>query len=133
MGQSQQYVHAKPKQYMTQMISTIVRGKKNFASFEIVIISSIRVEKVWFDVTNKANNMEQQTFSRVNFFLRERVFYCNSLERDFKSDIRTCYSSLRQRAEGISFVEKCPIKKKISKDIGCGRPRISLNAFHPVP
>ena len=52
---------------MTQMISTIVRGKKNFASFEIVIISSIRVVKVWFDVTNKAN-MEQQTFSRVNFF-----------------------------------------------------------------
>ena len=45
MGQSQQYVHAKPKQYMTQMISTIVRGKKNFASFEIVIIRSIRVEK----------------------------------------------------------------------------------------
>ena len=73
MGQSQQYVHAKPKQYMTQMISTIVRGKKNFASFEIVIISSIRVEKVWFDVTNKANNKEQQTFSRVNFFAGKSI------------------------------------------------------------
>ena len=73
MGQSQQYVHAKPKQqYMTQMISTLVRGKKNFASFEIVIISSIRVEKVWFDVTNKAN-MEQQTFSRVNFFAGKSI------------------------------------------------------------